>query len=385
MCSSTTHIMFQSSKGKRGNLLALAKADQPQKFTPLVEVIPIPLEYPEDAPPRPSKTIDKHVKDTAASYVKTMGILPSVFIDGGYIEQEENLHDGTNPVAGLFSRLRSGGIKFIPVIGLDRTSPYAGTVRDAVATDKRGCCLRLTVKDLESLSDLGRQIDSVLGTIGVTPNGVHLLVDFADQVPPKVTLPFLIDALPRVRDWHTLTLACSSFPETLGDVDKNTIDELDRSEWAAWVHLRNTQESSGKRVPTFGDYGVNHPILTDDLDPKMIIVAPNIRYTSAASFVIAKGQAQPRKKKAKTTVQKVNRANLAPKVQYPKLANMIKSHPTWKKADFSWGDKFIDRCSQNHCTGTGSDWRGVGASHHIALVVQQIANLPERGSLHAHA
>jgi hypothetical protein len=362
-------------KGKKGELLALAKADNLQKFTPLVEVIPIPREYPDEGDSYLSKSMEKHIKDTAASYKKAMGILPRVFIDGRYIEGEK-VNDGSSAIGRLFSLLRSGGIKYIPTIGLDRVEDYANAVCDAIATAKNGCCLRLWESDLESLSDLDSQIMSLLRTLNVATNSVDLLIDFQDKVPPKVTLPLLLNALPRLDEWRTLTLSSSAFPQYLSDVATNTIEERERSEWLAWVYVRAAQNGAKKRIPTFGDYGINHPTIVDELDPRMITVSPNIRYTSAASYVIAKGKAQPRKKKAQTDAQKTAREQLAPSIQYPNLAAMIKGHPSWKDRKFSWGDDFIDRCSQKRCTGTGSDWRGVGASHHIAVVAQQIANLP---------
>src|ERR1035441_1250303 len=95
---------------------------------------------------------------------------------------------------------------------------------------------------------------------------------------------------------------------------------------------------------------------------------PNIRYTDSLNYVVAKGQAQPRKKKAVTTEQKTARAMLAPTEQYPKLAAMIKKHPSWKGTKFSWGDAFIDKCSRGECVGNPTDWRAVGTCHHIALV-----------------
>lgn len=361
-------------KGKRGELLALAKADNIQKFTPLVEVVPIPMTYPEEGPGYLSKTIDEHVKDTAVSFAKAMGILPSLFIDGLYIE-DEKLRDGSSAMSGLFARLRTKGIPFIPAIGLDRSEAYTDDVSDAISRDKRGCCVRLGASDLESL-DLDRQINSLLEGLSVNVSEVDLLVDLRGEVPLKIALPPIVEALPRVEEWRTLILSASSFPKTLGDVQKNTIKEFERSEWPAWIFVRTRLATENKRIPTYSDYGINHPDLIDDLDPRAVTIAPNIRYTTEASYVIAKGQAQPRKKQAKTPEQKAERAALAHKIQYPKLAKMIKEHRGWKTASFSWGDGFIDRCSQHKCTGTGSDWRGVGASHHIALVVQQIANLP---------
>ncbi|MFZ1930228.1 MAG: hypothetical protein WAU50_13915, partial [Candidatus Sulfotelmatobacter sp.] len=74
-------------KGKKGELVALAKAENLKQFTAVVEVIPIPLTHPEDGSAAyPSKTIDQHIKDTANAFRQSMGILPSVFIDGFYIE-----------------------------------------------------------------------------------------------------------------------------------------------------------------------------------------------------------------------------------------------------------------------------------------------------------
>lgn len=364
-------------KGKKGELAALAKADSLQHFTPLVEVMPIPLTYPEEGEPYPSKTIDKHIKDTASGFIRAMGILPSVFVDGLHLERERKLQDGSWPLAALLSALRRGRINFIPTIGLDRVEHCADLVRDSITKDRRGCCLRLWESDLEAMSDLGSQIDSLLNVLNTKATEVDLLIDFKDKVPSRVTLPLLIDALPRVDEWRNLILSSSSFPVNLGDVEKNSIEELERLEWTAWIFVRERQRKAKKRVPTFSDYGINHPDLVDDeLDPRIITMSPNIRYTGAASYVIARGQAQPRKKRAKTTEQKKARQQLAPSIQYPKLSTMIKNHPSWKTRTFSWGDKFIDRCSQNQCSGNPSDWRGVGASHHIALVVQQIANLP---------
>lgn len=362
-------------KGKMGELLALAKADNPKQFTPLVEVVPVPWVYPEKGEPYLSKTMDRHIKDTATSFKQAMGILPRVFIDGFHIEKE-TLQDGSSPMAELFSRLRSGGINVVPTIGLDREEEYANAVRDAIATDKRGCCLRLWESDLEGISDLESQISSLLRMLSVNPESTHLLIDFKDKVPPKVALPLLVNALPRVNEWATLTLSSSAFPQFISDLKTNKIEELERSEWLAWVYVRTSQIAGKKRLPTFSDYGINHPSLVEEQNPRKIRVSPNIRYTSSTSYVVAKGQAPPRKKKDETAEQEAARKRLLPSVQYPKLAAMIKEHSSWKGGPFSWGDGFIDRCSQKRCTGSGSDWRGVGASHHIALVLQQIANLP---------
>jgi T4 beta protein len=233
---------------------------------------------------------------------------------------------------------------------------------------------RLWESDLEGIAELGGQLKSLFKTLDVTPDDIDLLIDFGPKVPAKAALPYMIDALPWLIDWRTLTVASSSFPPDMTSVGQNKIEELEREEWLAWLSLRSKQKSV-KRLPAFGDYAINHPVISE-VDFRLMNMSPNIRYTDSLNYVVAKGQAQPRKKKAVTTEQKTARAMLAPTEQYPKLAAMIKKHPSWKGTKFSWGDAFIDKCSRGECVGNPTDWRAVGTCHHIALVVQQIANLP---------
>jgi hypothetical protein len=364
-------------KGRQGELDALRRT-KPKllgKFTPLIEVPPIPPKYLEgQEEPVPGKTIDKHVADVAKNFVKALAQLPAVFVDAFYIEVADELADGSSPVDFVFNSLRKGKVAFIPVIGLDRVEDYADSVKAAIQADKRGCCFRLWEPDLESIADLGGQVESLRNTLGVTPGQVDLLVDFGPKVPSKALLPFLIDALPQLSEWRTLTISSSSFPANMTGIGQNKIEEREREEWLAWLVVRSKQQSV-KRMPTYSDYAINHPEISD-LDFRLMNASPNIRYTDQINFVIAKGQAQPRKKKAITPEQKAHREKLAAKIQFPKLANMIKQHSSWKGAIFSWGDEFIDQCSRKECVGSPTDWRAVGTSHHIALVVQQLANLP---------
>jgi Beta protein len=346
-------------------------------LTPLVEVPPIPPAYQETVigeEPIPAKTIDKHVKDVGKKFIQAFQNLPSVFIDGYYIEVEEDLEDDSSPIDSIFASLRGAKIPFVPVIGLDRVEDYADSVQGAIEKDKRGCCLRLVESDLEGMTELGAQIEALLKVLVTKPDEVDLLIDFGSKVPSKAALPFIVDALPKLSDWRTLTVAASSFPADMSGVGKNKIEELEREEWRAWLSVRSKKKGL-KRIPTFGDYGINHPILSE-IDPRTMHMSPNIRYTNDLNFVVAKGQAQPRKKWAVTAQQKIEREQLAPKIQYPKLAKKITNHPSWKGATFSWGDEFIDKCSRKECAGSATDWRAVGTCHHIALVVRQIASLP---------
>jgi Beta protein len=364
-------------KGKLGELTALRRTEPKvaKRITPLVEVPPIPLAYLEgQEEPVLGKSIDKHVEDIGSKFVKALRGLPSVFIDAYYIEGEDELEDGSSPTDALLKSLRAGNIPFTPTIGLDRVEDCADSVRAAIQADARGCCLRLVEADLEGIADLGDQVSSLLTALEVVPNDVDLLLDFGPRVPSKAALPYQIDTLPFLEDWRTLTVASSCFPVDMSGIARNSVQEIDRDDWLVWAWLR-TRRKSVSRMPAFGDYAINHPVLAE-VDPRIISMSPNIRYTSGHGYVVAKGQAQPRKKMAATSGQKAARKRLSPSEQYPRLAATIKKHQSWKGRNFSWGDLFIDKCSRRECVGNPTDWRAVGTCHHIALVVQQIATLP---------
>lgn len=357
-------------KGKQGELDAIRETSRKvrERFTPLIEIPPIPPKYIDGQDePVPAKNIAEHVNDVANSFVKALGADDPVLVDGFYIEEEQTLEGDIEPIERFFELLR-GRAKCIPVTGLDRVQEYGAAIKNILSTDDRGCCLRLVEEDLEGMSDLEPQIKSLLKFLDIDAPKVHLLLDFGPAVPSRSALPYQINALPRLKDWRTLTISSSSFPANLENVARNSLEELERKEWSVWTSLRAKRKTLG-RIPTFGDYAINHPELIE-IDPRLMRMSPNIRYTAELNFVIAKGEAYPRKKES------TKKAGLAPSDQYPKLAQRIIDHPSWRGRKFSWGDAFIEECSQKKRVGSATNWRAVGTCHHIASVVQQIASLP---------
>ncbi len=355
-------------KAKAGELRALREAAGAVRtgMTPVLEIQDIPPKWIEgEEDPVPSKSIDAHVKSVSDNIVKNWGTERRVFIDGVGVEQDENLEDGREPIAAMLDMLRDGGVKAIPVAGIDRLAEYNTAVRDAAAEDGRGVCLRLTEDDLEA-DDLDGQIKALRKFLKVSTGKIDLLVDFGGQVPPKSTLVPLLNALPELDEWRSLTLSACAFPPDMSNVGQFSTEELSREEWLNWTHARSRIDKL-KRMPTYSDYGINYPSV-GEMDPRQMRMSANIRYTWATAFVVAKGEALPRTKD-KTKKQPA-------KQQYPALAKAIMKHPAWCGPLFSWGDAFIAKCANGDCVGNGTDWRAVGTSHHLAYVVQQIANLP---------
>ncbi len=367
-------------KGKLGELRALQNVDKElvTKFTPLVEVPPIPPKYIDgQEDPVPGKSIDAHVEYTTEKLADTLLGLQQFFIDALYVENEDDLGNGESPGAAIFTELRNATMPFIPVIGLDRGEEYGDAVKFSIENDKRGCCVRVMEADLESLVELQPQVESLLAFLGIGPADVDLLIDFGPKVPAKSALPYQIDAFPLVNEWRTFTVASSAFPLNMSDIPTESIKELPRDEWTTWLFLRQIAKKI-KRMPTFADYAINHPLISD-VDPRIMNQSPNIRYTSTNTYVIVKGRGIVKKKKKEgelTEAEEALRKQLLPTEQYPKLSAKLKAHASWKTAEFSWGDRFIDACARKDCVGNSTDWRAVGTSHHIAQVVKQVASLP---------
>ena len=125
-------------KGKQGELDAIRETATGlrNRFTPLIEVPPIPPKYLEgEDDPIPAKTISDHVADVAEKVAKSLGADASAFVDGIYVENENELDGGLEPIAGIFDTLRKKGVRFVPTTGLDRVREYGDAVKSTIAKD----------------------------------------------------------------------------------------------------------------------------------------------------------------------------------------------------------------------------------------------------------
>lgn len=354
-------------KAKAGELRALKEASTAVRrgATPVLEVLNVPLKVVEGKKNRvPSKSPEAHYESIADNIIKNWGADRRLFVDGFYIQGNPTMADGREPISAILDDLRDGGVMAIPVAGLERYAEYNEAVRKAIEEDGRGVCIRIVEPDLES-DDLEGELQGLMKFLGTKPSTVDLLIDYGPKVPPRSSIVPLINDFPLLKDWRSFALSSSAFPPDMSLVSQFTTAELDREEWTGWTYLRS-RASRLVRMPTFSDYAINHPVLSDP-DPRMIRMSGNIRYTAATSYVIARGEVFPRKS---------DNDRETPGEQYPKLAEWIIKHNAWCGPQFSWGDAYIQDCADEKCVGGGREWRAVGTSHHLAFVVQQLASLP---------
>ncbi len=350
-------------KGRQGEYGALQTtfSDAKPLLAPLIEIPPIPWDYKAS---QPGKTIDEHLRSVAGNIERAWGCFEPIFIDLMWIEDGERMVGGVHPLSHVFATIRNRGIQAIPVTGLARHQAYQEACREVIRMDGRGLCLRLQREDFDESDDLASQTSRLLSDLGACEREADLLLDLRAISPADINgqagdVIAMIDALPQLTSWRSFVLAGTAFPDDLMGLPPSARSAIPRAEWALWTELISSH--SLPRVPTFGDYAIASP-QPSEVDPRIMRPSASIRYTAEQSWIILKGR------------------NLRDHgfAQFHQVSQALLGFPEYSGSDFSWGDRYISDCA-GRLVGTGNltTWRKVGTSHHVAYVLQQLANFSD--------
>lgn len=349
-------------KGKEGEYGALRELapEAKSRLTPVIEIPDIPWDFEDD---QPAKTIGEHLRNVARKLEAAWGDERPFFIDLLWIPDDARMADGQHPLAYVFDAVRGKGLQAIPVTGLRRDAGYQAAVRAAARADHRGVCLRLEADDFEDLDTLALELDQMLGNLGVEAGSCDVIIDL-NEMPPSTTAAMaltartFVNALPRVQEWRTLTIAGSSFPVNLADVDAASETTIRRVEWQVWRSLLARRDRLA-RLPLFGDYAIAHPELAE-VDPRLVRMSANLRYTTETDWLVLKGR-------------NVRRYGYG---QFNDLCRRLVTRPDYSGRRFSWGDSYISDCARGvDGPGSATTWRKAGTSHHLTLVVSQLSTI----------
>jgi Beta protein len=325
---------------------------------PIIEVAEIGFDFENHTQ---SKSIDEHLNPFAKRVKKKWGT-KECFIDMHLIDASKRMANGQHPITFVFDDLRLQGVYAIPVMGINQDSHWQDAIQKAVDDDGRGFCFRISLEDAMNPS-LRTSIGSILNKYGRQVEHCDLIID---EVAPNYEpldgfiglLETIINNLPYLNNWRSFGLIGTSLPSTLSILGSGS-SIIPRNEWLAYRELIVCLKSLGVRIPTFGDYVINHPEVLK-IDPRHMKSTANIRYTIKDSWLIVRGQ----------TIEKGGLE------QHKDLCEMIVRSKDFKGKGFSQGDKYIFDCSKgNASTGNLTTWRWVGTNHHLETVVQDIANL----------
>jgi len=322
-----------------------------------------------------TKTIDKHLSLFADRVYKIWGDSPC-FVDLSLISSGQRLKNGINPVSFIFKKIRDLlGCQAIPVTGLLRNDEYQREIKAALAKDKNGVCLRIMIEQAAK-STLKKDLDSLLSTLKTQSADCDLILDLGAPTNFRpldgfsIAIREIVNKVPYLNDWRTFTILGTSFPKTMGGIRKGG-EIVPRDEWLLYKILVAGFRKAGLRLPTFGDYAINHPQVLG-LDMRQVNPSATIRYTIDNSWYIVKGNKVKKDKKDEGEKVKDKKYGFE---QYRTLSKSIINSKYYFGPTFSWGDNFIQKCATGKSsTGSLSTWRQVGTNHHITKVIQDIAS-----------
>lgn len=350
-------------KGKQGEYFSLRDLDPAIKasLTPLIEIPPIDWDFDEG---RPKKSIDDQVANVPQK-IRDAWAEPErpLFVDLGLLAEEGRLEDGRHPIDFVFGGLRGEDVPAVPVTGLDRPAEFQEAVTRAVREDGNGVCLRLVDDNFEDVLELERRLNELLGNSSLQAQDADVLIDLRElPVGQANTMALavrgILNALPHISEWRSLTVAGTAFPENLSGFERASASATERTEWLLW----RTLIAGGKlpRNPTFGDYAIAHPEIAQ-IDPRFMRMSAQLRYTVDEDWLIFKER-------------NVRDHGFD---QFNDICCELVGRPEYSGPDFSWGDAYISDCAQNKDgPGNATTWRRVANTHHMAFVVSQIASLP---------
>lgn len=229
-----------------------------------------------------------------------------------------------------------------------------------------GVCIRLVTDDFADPESFEEDLKGVLENLGVSAERTDILLDLGPIDPSqrtahRIVASQVVNQLPDSRAWRTVTFAATAFPQTMQPFDQDSENLVERTEWALWKHLKGLAEKEKlQRLPTFGDYTINHPEPVQ-IDPRVMRMSASIRYTTDEHWLIMRGH----------WVEKPPYFG-----QFHELSRDLVDRDEYCGPEFSSGDQYIRDCAaEDVSTGNATTWRRVGTNHHLTFVVNQIANL----------
>jgi len=342
---------------KQGEYQALLRLTDEVKaqITPLIEIAEIGWDFEEQAD---AKTVDDHL-ETLAKRLATKWGGRSAFVDLHLIAKQR-MNDGSHPLKFVFDGFRSFGVHVVPVTSLERDEPYQGAVDEILQLDQRGLCVRLSLQDAAGANVLQR-LNAMINRLRVQPGQVDFILDLgAPSFDPiegfiKMSLA-VISRLPNPSQWRTYTVCGTSFPRTMGEIERG-VEVVPRKEWIFYRALL-AGLSASSRKPTFGDYVIQHPDVLQ-VDMRLVKPAASVRYAIDDAWYIVKG------------------SNVRDNgfLQYRGHCRTLIASGQYLGESFSAGDEHIRKCATGAAKpGNLSTWRWVGTNHHIHKVVFDIAN-----------
>jgi len=348
-----THYVpvLKVKRAEKAALQLIAPAIRSQ-MTPLLEIV----ERRKDKKP----TVAGHLDTAFKGLAESVRPYARCFLDA-----REIALDGPPAAEEVFQRATAAGIAFIPVTGVSRTVDVAAALNYA----ERGVAIRLSREEFEQ-GGLERSFRAFVRRNGLRPRDTDLIVDLGpveEMIPEGIAAfarQFLLE-VPEPNEWRNLTLSGSSFPRSMGVVQRKSHAFVDRAEWLTWKNHFFARRNQIPRLPTYSDCAIQHPEGVEGFDPVTMQASAAIRYALPESWLLIKGESTKR---------------ILPSKQFPQLStHLVYGH---LRAHFA-GEDHCEGCSSIKSAADGKPklggpeaWRRIGTVHHLTQVTQDLTSLP---------
>ncbi len=338
-------------KAKLGEKAALGRVapNLKARMTPLLQIVE-----------RTDKDLAAHLNTTFKGLGPNLTGYSRCFIDACELEP-----DGPPGAVAVFQRAAALGIVFTPVTGVSRVADVAA----ALAHGQSGLALRMTRDEFEQ-GDLSQRVNAFLSTHNLSPDEIDVILDLGavdDMIPEGIAAfaqAFLAE-VPHQQSWKTLTLSACSFPMSMGIVDRHSHELVERGDWLAWRNSLYAARHEMARLPTYSDYGIQHPKGVEGFDFRLMQVSATIRYTRDEHWLLIKGEST---------------RSVRPGEQFPQLATrLVYGH----LQSYFAGAHHCAGCSSIKAAADGAPghgsagaWRKLGTIHHLSQVSQSLDALP---------
>lgn len=297
--------------------------------------------------------MSKSISGFARAYIESSELDPSFRVGGS-----------VHPILAGARVLADMGCIPVPVTGLHRDKSHHAAVKTVASTlGDETFCVRLDATDITTPTMAANAIHALVHTIGTSATKVTVLLDL--QSTHDVSVEHLVARLRKVtaalsaNSWGGLIVAGYGIPDRLSGVVKPRDQAyLPRVELQAFSMLALEIKNANL---WFGDYTTLSPNHVE-LDFRLIRkqMCPRAIYALADSWFVIRG--------APFETHGYE--------QYREIAQEITALDEFSRAEFSFGDRYIDECGKGFnakgrptTTGSPSSWITACVNHHIALTV----------------
>ncbi len=188
-------------------------------------------------------------------------------------------------------------------------------------------------------------------------------MDLGFATDSNPSLDHIAGRLQSMEKWRSFTVVAGALPKDLVDFSVGQ-HLVTRTEWRWWLAELTAHRTRRVRIPTFGDYTIQHHIFSE---PQAgMNVSASIRYTTSDHWLVSRGEGLRNK-------------NGPGYAQYPASAQLLCGQKEFCGPDFSYGDDYIFKMGSHQSLTPGSPetWLRAGINHHLTFVVRQIAQIAD--------